>query len=131
MHPAARLAIFFLALVPAACNGGSGGSTPPVASDSAHHAVPNNAALLYVANRGNDESRLGAVLEFGRTDSGNKPPRFSISGSLTGIKDPDAIAVDATKGVYIANYSTRGIYEFAPGAQGNVEPAAKIVGQPT
>ena len=68
----------------------------------------------------------------GYFDGNVTTPSVSIGGSntlLTSVIQP--IAIDDRGSVYAVNGSTNAIYEFAPGANGNVAPANVITGANT
>jgi len=63
--------------------------------------------------------------------SGTTPPIATISGSNTGLNNPQGIAVDSQGNIYVANNSGASITEYAAGSNGNVSPIATISGSNT
>jgi len=70
-----------------------------------------------------------AVLVFGRTQSGNTPPKRVIQGPLTHLHSPQGVAVDNKHNELIVSNDTRlSILVFERTANGNVAPVREIVG---
>ncbi|MBV8491675.1 MAG: hypothetical protein JO199_14210, partial [Candidatus Eremiobacteraeota bacterium] len=84
---------------------------------------------LVVANEGNS-----SVQTFSPAAKGNATPTLSLSGSLTKIVNPFAVAVDNAGYVYVGTCPLNqqnpqaSILVFAPGEKGNVAPVQRITG---
>ena len=61
----------------------------------------------------------------------NAAPARTISGDRTFLKTPFGVAVDAAGDLYVADFGCDLVPVFAPGANGNVPPAAFIGGSNT
>lgn len=73
-----------------------------------------------------------AILVFGRTQSGNTPPRRVIQGSRTHLDSPQGVAVDDKHDELIVSNDTRlSILVFDRVANGNVAPLREIIGPKT
>lgn len=66
-------------------------------------------------------SYAGAILRFPAGASGNTPPDLVIAGAATTLVRPNAIAVDGSGTVYVAEAAGR-VKAFPAGAAGNVAP---------
>src|SRR6266849_5464223 len=74
----------------------------------------------------------GAILVFGRTQSGNTPPRRIIQGSLTHLYSPQGVAVDDKHNELVVSNDTRpSVLVFDRPANGNVAPLREIIGPKT
>ena len=74
----------------------------------------------------------GAILIFGRTQSGNTPPRRMIQGSRTHLHSPQGVAVDNKHDELVVSNDTRqSILVFERAANGNVAPVREIIGPKT
>jgi DNA-binding beta-propeller fold protein YncE len=74
----------------------------------------------------------GAILVFGRTQSGNTPPRRIIQGSLTHLYSPQGVAVDDKHNELVVSNDTRlSVLVFDRLANGNVAPLREIIGPKT
>jgi hypothetical protein len=65
---------------------------------------------------------------------GNAVPSAVIVGSNTGLNGPKGIAVDSAHNIYLTNFTSTGenaISVYSAGSNGNVAPAATIVGPDT
>jgi sugar lactone lactonase YvrE len=83
------------------------------------------AGRLYVTNiLGNNNSIT--VYAVGAT--GNAAPSVTITGSNTGLRNPDGIAVDAAGQFYVTNANGPSITVYAASAAGNAMPLATIAG---
>lgn len=70
-----------------------------------------------------------AILVFGRTQSGNTPPRRVIQGPRTHLHSPQGVAVDNKHNELIVSNDTRlSILVFDRTARGDVAPVREIVG---
>ena len=77
--------------------------------------------------------------EYAVSSTGNVAPVRTIIGSNTGLTGADGILVDKSGDLYVANCtgcfqssgSADSIFEFAPGANGNVAPIRSITGSNT
>lgn len=63
--------------------------------------------------------------------NGDVTPLQAISGSNTGLNDPQGIAVSGTHKMYVPNHLVNSVTEFAKGAHGNVAPVKTISGSNT
>jgi hypothetical protein len=83
-----------------------------------------SAGLLYVTGP------TANVSVFAATASGAATPVNVIAGALTQLTNPNAIAVDAAKNIYVTNVASSGvtgtILVFGSGATGNVAPGRVI-----
>ena len=74
----------------------------------------------------------GAILVFGRMQSGNTPPRRMIQGSRTHLHSPQGVAVDNKHDELVVSNDTRqSILVFERAANGNVAPVREIIGPKT
>ena len=81
---------------------------------------------IYVANSGNN-----SITEYAATASGNVSPTRTISGSNTGLRAPDGLAVGSSGTIYVASSGSNSITEYAVTASGNVSPTRTISGSNT
>jgi hypothetical protein len=85
---------------------------------------------LYVTN-----DRLRTISIFAPGGDGDAPPIATIGGGNTRLDWPDAIALDASGKIYVANVTNVGSFDsinvYAAGAHGNVAPIATISGAAT
>jgi len=65
----------------------------------------------------------------GATD--NTSPIATISGNLTGLRNPNGIALDPCGTIYVASIDNASVIEFASGSVGNVLPIRVISGVDT
>ena len=65
----------------------------------------------------------------GATD--NASPIATISGNLTGLINPNGIALDPCGTIYVTDVDTASVIEFASGSNGNVLPIRVISGVDT
>jgi DNA-binding beta-propeller fold protein YncE len=74
----------------------------------------------------------GAILVFGRTQSGNTPPRRKIQGARTRLHSPQGVAVDDKHDELVVSNDTRNsILVFERTANGNAAPLREIIGPRT
>ncbi len=82
-------------------------------------------------------SPIDAVIVYAAGANGNATPIQRISGSNTGLNDPQGVALDGSKNIYVSNtYAASNdfagsITVYAAGANGNVAPIRTIVGERT
>jgi hypothetical protein len=104
---------------------GSAGAATPARTITETSVQPtgmaiDSAGLLYATGP------TANVAVFSATASGTATPVNVIAGALTQLVQPNAIAVDAAKNVYVTNIASSGvtgtILVFASGATGNVAP---------
>jgi len=87
--------------------------------------IPNDEVIL-------PSNVSASILVFGRTQSGNTPPRRAIQGSRTHLDSPQGVAVDNKHNELIVSNDTRlSILVFARDAKGNVAPLREIIGPST
>jgi sugar lactone lactonase YvrE len=101
-------------------SGGSGvinGPTPPPASGSVYMTDSN--------------SVLNEVLVFPQNTNGGPAPTQDISGNVTGLAQPQGIALDAAGNIWVTNSGTSTITEYPANATGNVAPINMIAGNAT
>lgn len=134
---APALAVALLSL--AACGGGSalpassasgpnGIESIAQRAQNAHKKDPcAKSACIYVGNE------ASSITVYPATSSGNVPPVQAISGSQTGLDDVWAVAVDASRNVYSANYrgnfGVGDLTVYAAGSTGDVAPTATVSGR--
>jgi YD repeat-containing protein len=130
----------------------SGAATVPAGSYGeifdAHEARDGSiVALVSPSLSGSESTAAGAVEVFAPGATGNVAPVRTITGSATGLNillssysqhafgvhGIETVAVDAASNIYVAEYGSQSIAnaqleEFAPGANGNVPPAAVLGG---
>ncbi len=90
---------------------------------------------IYVSNISNGSGSLSSVLIFPAGSTGNVAPTQSIAGSNTQLTFANALALDASGNIYVANEGISGaassINVYAAGASGNVAPLRTITGPDT
>ncbi len=90
---------------------------------------------IYVANWGNivDGGSIAPSLSvYAAGSHGNASPLAIISGSNTGLNQPEGIAVDSRGNIYVADlYGLGGVLVYSAGSTGNVAPVAVISGSNT
>lgn len=84
---------------------------------------------IWVANAGGG----GGVLEFANNAAtfGNVPPEAEIAGATTTLTDDTGLAIDTHNNVWVTDYGTDSILEFAAGSTGDVAPTRTISGAST
>lgn len=138
-----NLARFALSVGATALVAGCGGLQPPTgvpgtmpqASAIADHLDAGMSWKIYVANA---SYPAGSVTVYTKHANGNVAPVQTISGSNTGLVQPEGIAVDDTGKFYVSDsFGSRGksdgrpsqqgvVFVFAAKADGNVKPIATI-----
>jgi sugar lactone lactonase YvrE len=123
-------------LLPHGCRGAHAGPRNERAvrddhTDSQGQVRKGGCQLLYVTN-----STVEAVTVYTLDAIGNVLQTDAITGSSTGLNNPDAVAVDAAGNIYVANFgtatpATASITIYAPGASGDATPTATIAGSNT
>lgn len=117
---------------------GANGNVAPLATISGSNTKLQSPLLGTVDSNGTiyaPNSRAYTVTTYTSGKSGNVSPTTTISGSNTGLGYPSGIAVDQFGKIYVGNpehlkpYTSITVY--APGANGNVSPVAKIKGSNT
>src|SRR2546428_9268670 len=81
--------------------------------------------LVYVATFSDSRTIYAA----GAT--GKAAPTATITGSNTGLSQPEGIAFDAAGDLYVANVSNNSITVYAAGTTGNATPTAPIAADNT
>ena len=81
---------------------------------------------IYVTNQGNIDGAGGtdSVTIYRASGDGNVKPTAKISGRLTKLEDPSAIALDAIGNIFVVNSDSITVYP--PGSNGNVAPAMRL-----
>jgi 6-phosphogluconolactonase (cycloisomerase 2 family) len=84
--------------------------------------------ISYVTNANGN-----SVTEYAALADGNVTPIRTISGNLTGLHEPEGVALDAAGTLYVGNFSGNGsgvhaVTEYAAGANGNVAPIRTVGG---
>jgi sugar lactone lactonase YvrE len=92
-----------------------------------------DAGYIYVSNCGSycNGHTAGSIAVFAPHSHGNVAPVRLITGALTQLNGPAAIAVDSTGTIYDSQRGSNAVAVFAPGANGNVAPQALIAGSNT
>src|SRR5471032_2635482 len=137
-RPLAACALVPIALTIAACAGSNSPVQPSLqhaphyASGSPTHDLPDSSPCLtsvciYVSNSGGS----GSVTAYALAANGDAAPLQTISGSNTGLSDPQGIAVSGTHKMYVPNHLVDSLTVFAKGAHGNVAPVKTISGSNT
>src|SRR5262249_11539707 len=120
----------------------SGDSTPKRAISSPEMYLPQGIAIdlvndeLLVANSRFDTPNAGSILTFGRTDSGNLPPRRTLGGNGTQLCNPISVALDvAVNEIVVANSNfaplgtcAQSVTTYDRTAAGNTAPKRMIAG---
>jgi hypothetical protein len=94
--------------------------------------VGSSGTLLYAVNGGNS-----SITAYPTAASGNTAPVITIAGSNTLLHTPLGIGFDAQGDMFVTNtsacppYNDVAITEYAPGANGNVNPIREISGPKT
>jgi len=116
-------------------NGGTIGTTPlaTISGPNTLIAQPFFDAVdakgtLYVSNQSNAPtgSAAGYITEY---DAGSQSGNVAPSRTITGLDDPEGVAIDSKGNLYVAE--TEAIAVFAPGASGNATPIRTIAGANT
>ncbi len=111
---------------------GSGASPTPTPTPTSA-ATDSASTKIYVVNHTkNGTTQIPSITVYPATASGNVAPAQTISGSNTGLAEPQFIAIDGSGDIWVTNQGSSGttgsIEEFAPTATGNVAPLATITG---
>jgi hypothetical protein len=132
----ATAAFVLLAANLAACGGGSSASPAPrvpqrlASLDRAslsRTASCSTMVCIYVTN-----VTANSVTAYAKGANGDVPPIQTISGSSTGLKVPQGIALDAGRNIYVVNHTGLGsVTVYGAGANGNVAPLQTIGGSKT
>ena len=131
-------ALVAIALTVAACAGGntpvqpSFRHAPHYASGIPRHGLPDSSPCLtsvciYVSNSGDS----GSVTAYALAANGDVAPLQTISGSNTGLNDPQGIAVASSHKMFVPNHLVDSVTVYAKGAHGNVAPVKTISGSNT
>jgi hypothetical protein len=126
---------------------GSNGNVAPTATISGAAtglAFPSAIALdsdsdIYVANISTANTKsalkyLPSITVYPAASTGNAPPSAIITGPNTGLIYPSALAVDSGRNLYAVGYVNDvgfSVDVYPAGSDGNVSPAATIVGAAT
>lgn len=81
------------------------------------------APTLYVANPG-----ASSVTAFPPGADGDTQPVLTLTGSHTGLSNPNGTAVDVAGDVFVANTNANSVTEYAPEMTGDAAPLATIAG---
>jgi len=115
------------------CLGGSSSpATPPGSQQNPARTVKQQASCppcLYVPNLGY-AGVPSTVTVYPVGTTGNTAPSQYIHGSRTQLKSPEAVAVDSSRNIYVAQYGNS-VTIYAAGVTGNVAPTAVISGHKT
>jgi hypothetical protein len=65
-------------------------------------------------------------LEINCAIGGDGPPVLTLTGSHTGLSNPNGIAVDVAGDVFVANTNAGSVTEYAPEMTGDAPPHATI-----
>lgn len=112
---------------------GSATSSAPAFPQSRDRGVPLRSAsscpCIYVANAAyNPDVYSVAVFPIGA--KGNVAPIQTISGSKTGLIEPNDVSVDSSRNIYVSN-GAETLTVYAAGANGNATPLRTIAGKKT
>lgn len=92
------------------------------------------AGTVYVSDFGNTDSGPSndgtAIVAFAAGLSGTVTPTSRIAG-VGQLSEPLGLAIDASGGLFVANFGSSTISIYAPGASGNAVPTAAIAGANT
>ncbi|MBV8171590.1 MAG: NHL repeat-containing protein [Candidatus Eremiobacteraeota bacterium] len=102
-----------VALLASACSSSSTSTSPTPGPQT-----------LYVGNCGSTIS----ITEYPASATGNVAPTVTIAGAATLLQCPEGLAFDSAGTLYVADYSSNSVIEFAPGASGNATPVRQITG---
>jgi sugar lactone lactonase YvrE len=88
---------------------------------------------IYVANDGSEDGGADTVTVYPAGSKGNVAPSATVSGSNTGLDDPQGIALDTSGNIYVTNDgSSSGVADtvtlYPAGSDGNVAPSATVSG---
>ena len=72
-----------------------------------------------------------SITIFAAGSSGNSAPVASISGSNTGLSNPNGIALDYAGNIYVGNQNAIAIFAAVPAGASNVAPIVTISGSNT
>lgn len=99
--------------------------------------LPNGIALdssgnIYVADgRYGSGCPGGDIAVFAAGATGNVAPTQLITGYYTSLCNPNGIALDSERNIYVTDYDTDAVTVYAAGSSGNVAPMATISGPDT
>ncbi len=91
---------------------------------------------IYVANDGSEDGGTDTVTVYPAGSNGNVAPSATVSGSNTGLDDPQGIALDTSGNIYVTNDgSSSGVADtvtlYPAGSTRNVAPSATVSGSNT
>jgi len=105
---------------------------PQQAAPAATHAKSLSQCPCVYAVDGAIFSGSGAVTVYPVAASKNTAPIETITGSNTGLGEPNGVALDSSNNIWVSNtHNSYSIFEYAAGANGNVAPIATISGSNT
>jgi len=107
----------------------SGSNTGMISGGDVHVAVDNDGNIYVASNSGYGTG--GAITVYAAGASGNVAPIQAISGSDTGLTQPEGIAVDSAHNIYVTNQGAPSVTVYAAGSNGNVAPIQEIEGSST
>ncbi len=93
-------------------------------------AVDSTVGDIYVADNGATSVFVYSALG-SSTGLLNEAPIATISGSITGLKSPQGVAVDSSRNIYAADLSADSVFVYSSGSNGNEAPVATISGSNT
>lgn len=136
-----------VATVACAGIGQEAASSPPVfsANGRAEFSHPTSRDLtapcakyrcIYVANGSGGSSAQGSITIYRADARDNATPVATIAGSRTELDNPQAVAVDRNRNIYVANVppapsASASITVYAAGSEGNVPPTLVVSGSNT
>jgi tripartite motif-containing protein 71 len=122
---------------------GSTGNVAPIATISTSMTTglewPQGIALdssgkIYVADAGDTEASPpipASVFVYPAGSNANTAPTATISGLNTGLIQPEGIALDSSRNIYVADWGGPSVFVYSAGSSGNVFPIATISGSGT
>jgi 6-phosphogluconolactonase (cycloisomerase 2 family) len=88
---------------------------------------------IYVTSHVSGTATGSTVTMYAANPSGamNEAPLTTLSGTNTGLNNPECLVLDSTSRLYVANYGATSVTIYAAGANGNQAPVTTISGTGT